>query len=485
MTIETQLPYSSSEAQGISAAAILGFVEAVETEVAHLHSLMLLRHGQVVAEGWWSPYGPEEPHMLFSLSKSFTSTAVGLAVEEGYFSVDDRVLSFFPDDAPAEVNEHLAAMQVRRLLSMSTGHVEDTMPHLVAQPEGNWVKGFLACPPEKEPGSHFLYNNGASYMLSAIVQKMTGQTVLDYLRPRLFEPLGIDEATWACCPRGINTGGWGLSLKTEDIARFGQLYLQRGVWRGQRVLPEAWIEAATSRQVSNGSSPESDWEQGYGYQFWRCRHGAYRGDGAFGQFCLVMPDQAAVLAITAGVGDMQAVLNLVWQHLLPAFEPDPLPEDRAAQAALELKLASLTLPLAEGEASSPAAARVSGRRYVFEGEAQEVEADEPKLEAVSLDFGREGCVLSLWDERGEHRIRCGSGAWFKGSSYPIRGEAQPVAASGAWTTEDTYVMKLYFYRTPYCQTVTCRFEEERVIVNRKQNVSFGPTERPELVGRID
>jgi CubicO group peptidase (beta-lactamase class C family) len=179
---------------------------------------------------WWPKDGgrhthPNTPHVLFSLSKSFTSTAVGLAVAEGYLSVEDPVLSFFPDDAPATVNDNLAAMRVRHLLSMSTGHVEDTTGSLFAQPDGNWVRGFLACPVEHVPGTHFLYNTGASYMLSAIVHKVTGQRMLHYLQGRLFEPLGIEDATWETCPRGIDVGGFGLSVKTEDIARFGQLYL--------------------------------------------------------------------------------------------------------------------------------------------------------------------------------------------------------------------------------------------------------------------
>ncbi len=203
-------------------------------------------------------------------------------------------------------------MRVRHLLSMSTGHAEDTTRYLREEKDGNWVKAFLAQPVEYEPGTHFLYNSGATYMLSAIVQKLSGLKVVDYLRPRLFEPLGIENPRWETWPQGINTGGWGLNINTEDIARFGQLYLQSGMWHGQRLVPAAWIEEATARQVSNGSNPDSDWEQGYGYQFWRCRHNAYRGDGAFGQYCLVMPDQDAVLAITSGVSDMQAVLNVIW-----------------------------------------------------------------------------------------------------------------------------------------------------------------------------
>ena len=272
------LPRSTPEAQGVSSAGIREFIEAADQQVDTMHSFMLVRHGQVIAECWWKPESAEKPHVLYSLSKSFTSTAVGLAVAEGKLSIDDPVLNFFPDDAPAEPSDKLKAMRVRDLLTMSTGHQSE--PKFT--PDEPWVKTFLAHPVEHKPGAHFLYNSPGTYLCSAIVQKQTGQTVLDYLQPRLFEPLGIEGAEWSTSPQGISTGGWGLFLKTEDIAKFGQLYLQKGQWNGKQLIPASWIEQATAKQVSNGSDPTKDWDQGYGFQFWRCRHGAFRGDGAFG-----------------------------------------------------------------------------------------------------------------------------------------------------------------------------------------------------------
>ena len=218
------LPRSSPEAQGISSSAILAFVEAADKNIESMNSFMLVRHGQVVAEGWWAPYDAASPHSLYSLSKSFTSTAVGLAIAEGKLSVDDEVLKFFPDDAPTEPSKNLKAMRVSDLLRMSTGHQAEPG----RTPDKPWTKTFLAQPVPHKPGTHFLYNTSATYMLSAIVQKATGMTVLDYLKPRLFEPLGIEHPTWETSPQGITTGGYGLSIRTEDIARFGQLYLQKG-----------------------------------------------------------------------------------------------------------------------------------------------------------------------------------------------------------------------------------------------------------------
>ena len=475
MITEHQLERSAPEAQGIASTAVLDFVAAAENTIQDLHSFMLLRHGHVLAEGWWAPYQRDQPHMLFSLSKSFTSTAVGLAVAEGRLSVDDLVLPFFPEERPAEVSEHLAAMRVRHLLSMSTGHAEESLSQL-DRGDDNWARFFLSRPVPFAPGTHFVYNSGATYMLSAIIQKLTGVTLLEYLRSRLFEPLDIKQATWESCPRGINTGGWGLSVKTEDIASFGQLYLQKGMWRGKGILPEAWVEAASARQVSNGSNPDSDWEQGYGYQFWRCRHGAYRGDGAFGQFCVIMPGQDAVLAITSGVADMQAVLNLVWTYLLPAMKSAALPDNRSARGQLERKLASLALAPQPGQRSSALATALSGKTYILD-------PNEQGIETLAFDFGAESSVVIARDRYGEHRIACGSDAWLSGTTTLGSGEPQRVAASGAWLAADTYVVKLCYSETPFCYTFTCHFTDDRLTVDSHVNVAFGPTEQPQLVGR--
>ena len=331
------LPRSTPESQGVSSAVVREFIETADQQVNSMHSFMLVRHGKVVAEAWWQPESPEKKHVLWSLSKSFTSTAVGLAVHEGKLSVDDLVLDFFPDDTPAEPSANLKAMRVRDLLTMSAGHQDEV--NWRAAPD--WVKAFLSHPVPHKPGTHFRYNTPATYMLSAIVQKVTGQTVLEYLTPRLFEPLGIENPKWDASPQGISIGGYGLFIRTEDIAKFGQLYLQRGMWNGKQILPAEWVDLATSRQVSNGSNPDSDWNQGYGFQFWRSRHGAYRGDGKDGQFCIVMPEQDAVIAITANTGNMQAELNIVWDQLLPAFHDGVLSENPKELDRLRMTIQSL------------------------------------------------------------------------------------------------------------------------------------------------
>ncbi len=332
-----RLPRSTPEAQGVSSAEVRAFVEAADQQIREMHSFMLVRHGHVVVECWWKPEAADKPHVLHSLSKSFTSTAVGLAVADGKLSVDDPVLKFFPEDAPPNPSDKLKAMRVRDLLTMTSGH-EIEVKFNTNTP---WVQSFLAHPVPFKPGTHFQYNTPGTHMLSAIVRKVTGESVLDYLKSRLFEPLGIENPDWPGSPQGNTYGGWGLKIRTEDIAKFGQLYLQKGKWNGTQLVPASWVEQATAKQVSNGSDPTKDWDQGYGFQFWRCRNGAYRGDGANGQFCIVMPEQDAVVAITADTRDMQAEINVVWDKLLPAFHPKRLRANKEENLKIEQTLANL------------------------------------------------------------------------------------------------------------------------------------------------
>jgi hypothetical protein len=320
-------------------------------------------------------------------------------------------------------------------------------------------------------------------MLSAIVQQTTGQTVLDYLQPRLFAPLGIDRPTWVASPEGISAGAYGLNARTEDIAKLGLLYLQRGRWQTVRVLPESWVDEATARQTSNGSSPSSDWDQGYGYQFWRSRHG-YRGDGAFGQYMLVLPEYDAVVAITSGVRDMQAVMNIVWDKLLPAMRAAPLPDDPSAQRALRRKLGVLAVRTVPGQVTSPIAGRVSGRWYDLAENGRE-------LQAVALDFTSTAPALLVRTSSGEMHTPFGYGTWVRSDSGFSNGidrllavPAHPsVALSGAWTSDSTFTLKVVAPETPFYSTMTFRFEGDRLTIDAAHNAAFGPTVLPRLEGK--
>jgi CubicO group peptidase (beta-lactamase class C family) len=471
-TAHVDLPRSQAEPQGIESTVIAEFVSAANEQIDSLHSLMLVRHGQVVAEGWWNPYDANTPHQLYSLSKSFTSIAVGLAIAEGKLSLDDQVSKYFPQDMPSEPSGNLQAMRVRDLLTMSTGHQSEPK----VGPSEAWTKTFLAQPVPFKPGTHFLYNTPATYMCSAIVQQQTGQTVFDFLRPRLFEPLGFKHSYWGTSPQGVTLGGYGLHLCTEDVAKFGQLLLQRGQWNGKQLVPAQWIDQATSKQTSNGSNPDSDWDQGYGFQFWRSRHNCYRGDGAFGQYCIVMPEHDMVIAITSGVKDMPAVLNLVWDKLLPGIKPGKLAENNSAHTKLQQQLKSLQLPAlaGNGKLSDPA---LLNRQFDFETNDQKLEslkilADENASPAIQLAIAGETIEVPLGQNKWQKlRVRWGTE------------QEQSVATTAAWTNDNECTIKVCFAETPTIVTNKLSFEGSQVNVESQANVSFGPAKRPTLVGQ--
>lgn len=468
-----RFPRASPESQGIDSERLLRVVTALDA-MEHVHSFMLMRHGKVVAEGWWKPYAAEHNHVLFSVSKSFAATAVGMAAEEGKLSLHDPVISFFPDDLPAEPSWQLKAMRIRDLLTMSTGHEKE--PSLL--PDEITAKSFLAAEVPHAPGGHFRYNTAATFMLSAIVEKQTGQGLVDYLKPRLFEPLGIDHPVWETNAEGIALGGYGLRVRTEDIAALGQLYLREGEWDGRRLLTREWTSAATSKQVSNGSNPDSDWNQGYGYQFWQCRHDAYRMDGAFGQFCIVFPKLDAVVAITSGLNDMGAVMNILWDKLLPAFHYVPIEDDPGAASKLSARLSSLEIPTVAGKTTSPLASKIAGKTFRFEENADE-------LETLQLAIGDESdpLVVRLQIGEVEQVLPCGFGEWRMGSG--TEGE-EPAAGSYAWTADNVLTITSCAYETPFITTFELHFEaEQQVRLERKRNVGWRGKAHLTLSGSTD
>ena len=487
---------SIPESEGISSESILSFIDTVEKNKLGLHSLMVARHGKIVAEGWWDPYKPDLKHMLFSLSKSFTSTAIGFVVAEGKLSVEDKVVSFFSTMLPASVSANLAAMRVKDILTMTSGHDKDTMPPMRLGNQ-SWIKTFLSLPVEHQPGSFFLYNSGATYMLSAIVQKLTGKTVLDYLKPRFFDPLEIRNADWETSPEGINAGAYGLRVKTEDIAKLGQFYLQKGMWNGKQLLPVKWVEEATSFQVPNASltakDEQSDWQQGYGYQFWRCRHNIFRGDGAVGQYSIVMPEQDTVVAITSETANMQAVMNAVWDHLLAGMKGGILPVNKSAYSTLQKKLSTLTLLPSNASTHSPIVANITGKTF-------KLEENSMKATEVSFTFLKDSCLFNLKDANRDYSLLCGLNHLERSESVMpgdgsnlVQGNNKEtkqvkVAAAAFWRDDATFEMTWMYYETPHSDTVTCTFNNTSVSIAFKSSLvgkmgNFKET-RPVLEGGL-
>ena len=409
-----RLPRSTPDAEGLPSSAVAAFLEQLDN-IRFPHAMKLLRHGRVIAEATWSPYRAELPHSMFSVSKSFTSMAIGLLIDEGRLALDDLVVDLLPDDLPAEVSPHLAELQLRHVLEMTVGHDVEPFPSEEPADGVTWAQHVLAAPIPYPPGTHWIYNTPSTYLLSCIVQTITGGRMLDYLTPRLFEPLGIENPTWEQSPEGVDTGGWGLSITIEDLAVFGQFLLQRGQWQGKQVVSAAWIDDATAAHADNGNRADAsiDSQQGYGYQFWRSCHGAYRGDGAFGQLVVVMPDQDAVFAMTGGYDDMQVVLDHLWA-VLPAFDQDGPTAEVVSERALEV----------------PA------------GEAREVTAE----------YFYDGPIarLSLMGdtvEVNEARFTLRPGEWSTGVFL-----GEPVAVAGGWAG-DSFILTARMLSTPFSNSV--------------------------------
>lgn len=471
---------STPEAEGVSSQGLLTFLDSAAVSSHEFHSIMILRHGKVIAEGWWDPYIPELRHTLYSVSKSFTSTAVGFAVTEKLLSVDDRVVSFFPDQLPDTVSPFLADMTVRDLLTMTVGQSPEPSNDITSS-GSDWVPAFLNLPVVNEPGSVFLYNSMATFMLSAILEKVTGEKLINYLQPRLFGPLGIEGMDWESSPEGINAGGWGLRVKTEDMAKFGQLYLQKGSWNGKQIIPAKWIEEATTFKIDQAPDipseikADNDWMQGYCYQFWRSRNNTYRADGAFGQYIFVMPEMDAVVAITSESPDMQDVMNMVWKYILPAMKEEVLPENKEAAERLSTRLASLALPVPVKTEDSPATAGIQNKRFLLE-------ENNLKLKYLTLDFDGDSCNLSLGNGETVRTIPFGRGEWITSRTgmmgpgilrRPGAVSSNLVAGAYTWENDTTIVLTLRYIESPHHIKMTCRFEGEIAEVRIRQSTPPG------------
>ncbi|MDF2590298.1 MAG: class beta-lactamase-related serine hydrolase [Anaerocolumna sp.] len=466
-----QLKKSTPESQGVKSEAILKFIDRVEqsrtNEVEQdIHSLVMLRHGAVIAEGYWSPYESEMPHMLFSLSKSFTSTAIGFAVDEGYISVDDFVVSYFKDEVPCP-SENLANMRIKHLLSMSTGHIVDTTDFFFQREDNNWVKAFFDVPVEKEPGTHFLYNTGATYILSVIITRVTGVKLIDYLRPRLFEPLGINNPTWETCPMGYNTGGFGLSITTKDIAKFGQLLLEKGFVDGKQLIAPSWVEEATKAHISNGDDPNSDWSQGYGYQFWRCRNNSYRGDGAFGQYCIVIPERDVVIAMTGGLADLQKPLNIIWEELLPGTMDNELPESVSYEKLVN-KLSTLSVMLPVGRNTSNVTESIQNKCY-------KLDRNDMGFESVSFLF-KPDLITMTCEVSGKRQVaKIGIGKWLD-NNLQLSEISDCVRIASTWQDEKTLLVHCRLVETPFAWLLRFSFVSDKtILMETKINLAFEGT----------
>ncbi|MDD2214715.1 MAG: serine hydrolase [Oscillospiraceae bacterium] len=491
MALPVLLAPASAQTQGIDPDSIRQWVKTCREQDIELHSFMLLRHGHTLAAAAFCPYTLDDPHMLYSLSKSFTATAIGFARQEGRLSLNDRVLSFFPSVLPSPPCEHMREMRIRDLLTMSSGHREEPPVFAAAR---DWVYAFLSSYVPEEPGQHFLYNTAATYMLAAILQTVTGQNLVAYLRPRLFEPLGMSaDISCEVSPDGIATGGFGFRMRTGDIARFGQFLLQQGCWEGRQLLSASWIEEACGRRIETGR--DGDWGAGYGYQFWGCQpEGVFRGDGAFGQYCVVMPRQDMVLAVTAGTNNMAGILTAFWNTVLPAAQPAALPAvAESGQASWTDWLRQLSLPPLPGSSdpgSSAALAQLGGRVYRL--------SDNP-LGVARLAFGAQApyALTFYWPDGHQDTLTPGWGDWRRGQ-FQLPADCRTLprltgditgplfhspTALRASLDGHTLLLDFCYVQTPFRDSWLIQFDQAGLDIHFSRKVGFEPLEA-HFMGRI-
>jgi CubicO group peptidase (beta-lactamase class C family) len=454
----SSLPRSAPADQQVDPAAILSFLDAIdERPDIEMHSLMVVRHGRVVAEGWWAPYSAERPQLLYSLSKSFTSTAAAFAQAEGLLDLDDTVVSHFPEFAADITDPRSRSVKVRHVASMAAGHTREMLAEAIMRDPEEPVRGFLLIPPDCDPGTVFAYSQPCTYALASIVQRNAGMPLTRYLRRRLFDPLGIGHVGWHTFPPGREQGFSGLHARTEDIAKLGLLYVQGGRWEGAQLIPGKWVAEATSEQISNPGEPNPDWRQGYGYQFWMSRHG-YRGDGAFGQFCVILPEQDTVIVTTAYTLDMQAVLDAMWAHLLPGLGTVS-PGAGAAHDQLSSRLARLELPAYSGPAYSGVTAPADWDPWTSGPFTIAISTAgtqvQPFLTSVEVAPRAGGWQISLIEPANALTFPVSAGAWTVSDHADRNGETIPVAASGGWLDDRTLRAEVIFLETPHRMDITC------------------------------
>lgn len=447
MTVKQPFPRATPESQGIPSMAIESFVNNAERGGYELHSIMVLRHGKVCAEGWWKPYGPDKVHNVHSYTKSFLSTALGIVVAQGKLSVEDDVLSFFPEDAPKNPCGNLKKMKIRHLLTMNTGHHDEP----AIRGEKDFIKAFFAWPVDHEPGTWFRYNSNASHMISRIIHKATGKTFTEVLDEHIFGPMGFGPYECSTMADGFPAGGGGLALTLEDMARLAQLYLNKGEWGGRQIVPAEWIEASVTPQSdnSNGLHVEGneDWEAGYGYQLWLNEPlNTYRFDGALGQVAVICPEQDMAVVFNAATQNLAGLLRLVWRLVLTSLSDGPLPENPGGRKQLYDRLAALKLPELAPDGKSLMQGGVDGRRITFRKNellpvttfrlGGAVSAPAGGVRWIEPSFGGKTVKLAIETDAGRYDIEAGMEGEPVVNTLSVEGEGLEFLASAKWIDQN-------------------------------------------------
>ena len=471
---------------GVSSSLILEYIENLEKSQTEMHGLMIMRHNKMIAEGWWTPYGPNLRHGLQSHTKTYAATAVGIAYTEGLLKLDERIIDIFPDESPKDPSENLKLLTVRDVLCMGCGM--DTMP----RPSVDWIRDFLATPVNHKPGTTYMYNSTGSTLLGAIVRKKTGLGLHDYLTPRLFNKIGIDpdNLRWMCMPDGMEVGGGGLYATTEDNFRLMKLYADGGVWEGERILAEDYVKLATTNQNDSATesinNPEaSDNFLGYGFQIWMCKpEHSYRADGAMGQFTIILPDQDLEIAINetaVGAHWAQSTLNITWDFVEKIKGDAALPEDPEAYDRLTRKLKRLNIGNPECQPFSPTVEKICGKKYkVTGGDLTPFGANfmtgqrADGIDTFSLNFDNYGLVWDFVTRSGRaEKIRfTTNGTRFTNLLGKSEDLTQIYLGDAFWKDDNTLIMHGRWVETCIEDTYILKFDGDNLSIEPDNNSAF-------------
>lgn len=469
--LSAELSNDLPENHGLSSKALLNFMAHIDRLNLQVNSLMLLQEGQVTAEFWRRPYRKDCPQLLYSLSKSFTSIAIGIAWDNGYLDLQDKVVSFFPNHLPANIPTNLSHMTVHHLLSMNTGHQENIYSTVAS--ETDWVRTFLSLEVEHEPGSYYRYSTHAAYMLAAIVEQVTGQNLVEFLMPRLFEPLGIARPIWETCPMGTAAGGMGLSLSTEGIAKFGQMLLDKGMYKGRRIVSERYIELASQEQSDNRQEADRiDSAQGYGYQFFLCRRGCFMGNGSFGQLCFVAPNERIVIAATSSFTSMkqlQTLLDLIYEHIIDRLHKDS--HSLSLDDYYELQRCLANLP-----SSVPIPPYIEGDLPNIDGNCYIMDENTEHLQQLQLVRARDLLeVIFLYEDKPAQKFRFDFAKPVYTRARFVKDLAvheQEVVTYVIWQDKGSLKLTMNYIETPYVATYKIMFKPQTIELQFDINVSL-------------
>ncbi|NSW90921.1 MAG: serine hydrolase [Firmicutes bacterium] len=436
-------PAHSPESLGIPSSAILNFLERIDRQQTCMHGFLILRKGQIAAEGYWAPYSENSMHRMYSVSKSFVSLAIGLMVDEGKLKLEDKVVQFFEDKAPQDIHPYLAQATVRDLLMMATPHSTNSY----TRHDDDWAATFFNKKPSHPPGTIFSYDTAATVILNTIVERISGVPFLEYMRDKLLDPIGFSKDAWCIkTPEGTSWGGSGVICKLKDMAKLAYVCMNKGRWNDEQLISEEYISAATSKQIDNSLTGRD----GYGYQIWMERENgfAFRGMGSQLAFCY--PNKELIFACisdTQGAGPTgEGIVDSFYEEIYNKISDSPLPEDTEGYNKLKEKIKTLKILPQQGNLTSSYVQKINGKWFTLN-------ENPMNISKMRLVFnGNEG-IWEYENATGHHELRFGIGRKVEGP-FPEKhyygerigtasGKEYNCLASAAWVEEHKLNMLVY------------------------------------------